>query len=744
MNTVSPPSHIDLTITGMTCAACVRRIEKALKRVEGVSDAAVNLASRQARVTIATGMIDVALLTGAVRAAGYGAEQRLSNSAAPNPDAESTQVRRQLVFALVFTIPVVVMAMSHGLFPLLSGWWGGLMQGLLASVVIFGPGLHILRPALKAARHLTADMNTLVSLGVLAAWGYSTVSLGMSSPASHHLPALYYEAAATIITFVLIGKLLESGARRHLNDAVLGLMALRPTSACRVVEGREESIAIDALQVGDRLLVRPGERIAADGVVVNGSSTVDAALVTGESMPIDVTTDSVVRGGTLNQTGVLEVEVRAVGEASTLGHIIRAVNDAQGSRAPIARLADQVSAIFVPIVLGIAVTTLVVWLIVDASPAGIATAISHAVSVLVIACPCALGLATPAAVAVGTGRAAQLGVLFKGGAALEATSRVDLVLLDKTGTLTTGQPSVTDLVPVAGITQERLLTLAAAAEYGSEHPLGKAIVAAAQARRLPALQAEDVSAVPGQGLRANIAGDEVLIGTVRWLTSRGIETSALSAAADLLAQRGRTPVAVAIAGKAAGVVGLSDAPHPAARRAIERLRGLGVALAVVTGDRAEPARALADDLNITDIHAEMTPTDKARLVAEARAAGHTVAMVGDGLNDAPALAGADVGIAIGTGTDVAQAAAEVVLVQGGIATLPVALTLARRTLRTIRENLAWAFIYNLIGIPLAAGVLVPLNGWSLSPAFASAAMALSSVSVLVNSLRLRRVLRQST
>ncbi len=744
MTTASPPSYIDLSISGMTCAACVRRIETALQRVSRVSDASVNLASRQARVTIAAATIDIASLTGAVRAAGYGAELRANDGAAPSTDVESAQLRRQLMIAILFTIPLVVVAMAHGLFPLLSGWWGGVLQGLLASVVLCGPGLQILRPALMAARHLAVDMNTLVSLGVLAAWGYSTMSLVLSSPTSHHLPSLYYEAAATIITFVLIGKLLESGARRHLHDAVAGLVALRPTTARRVTDGHEENITIDDLRVGDRLLVRPGERIAADGVVVTGTSTVDAALVTGESMPIEVTTDSVVRGGTLNQTGVLDVEVRAVGEASTLGHIIRAVNDAQGSRAPIARLADQVSAVFVPIVLGIAMITLVVWLLIDASPAGMATAIAHAVAVLVIACPCALGLATPAAVAVGTGRAAQLGVLFKGGAALEATSRVDLILLDKTGTLTTGHPSVTDLVPVAGITQERLLTVAAAAERGSEHPLGKAIVAAAHQRQLPALHADEVRAVPGQGLRATITGDEVLIGTVRWLSSRGIETSALRDAADTLAQRGRTPVAVAIAGKAAGVLGLADVPHPAARRAIERLRALGVALAVVTGDRAGPARALAADLNITEIHAERSPTDKAHLVTEARAAGHTVAMVGDGLNDAPALAGADVGIAIGTGTDVAQAVAEVVLVQGGIATLPVALELARRTLRTIRENLAWAFIYNLVGIPLAAGALIPLTGWSLSPAFASAAMALSSVSVLVNSLRLRRVLRRAS
>lgn len=741
MTTVQSP--VDLSISGMTCAACVRRIEKALKRVDGVQDATVNFAARQARVLMQGPGASVAALTEAVAAAGYQATLRSATGAEAIADAEVFRLRRQVMLAVGVTIPLVVIAMSHGAIPVLATWWGGLLQGVLASVVVFGPGLQILVPAVKAARHLSPDMNTLVSLGVLAAWGYSTASLFWAPASSHHLPPLYYEAAAAIIAFVLIGKLLESGARRHLNDAVVGLMALRPATARCLRDGREEVIALDAIVPGDHLLVRPGERLPADGTVITGASTIDAALVTGESMPIEVAPGSVVRGGTLNQTGPLVIAVSAVGEASTLGQIIRAVNDAQGSRAPIARIADRVSAVFVPIVLVIAVVTLVVWVLVDSSPAGIAAAIAHAVAVLVIACPCALGLATPAAVAVGTGRAAELGVLFKGGAALEASSRVDLVLLDKTGTLTTGHPTVTDVVPLPGVTEERLLAVAAAAERGSEHPLAHAIVTAATQRGISNLTADDVHILPGQGLRASVDQVPVLIGTVRWLNSQGASNEELAAAADELARRGRTPVAVAIAGSPAGVIGLFDAPHPAAHHALQRLRALHIDTAMVTGDRHEPAQALANDVGIAVVHAQSTPTDKARLVAEARARGHTVAMVGDGLNDAPALAGADVGIAIGSGTDVAQAAGEVILVQGGIAALPTALQLARQTMRTIRQNLVWAFVYNLVGIPLAAGVLVPITGWSLSPVIASVAMALSSVSVLGNSLRLRWALRKS-
>lgn len=740
----SATSHLDLSITGMTCAACVRRIETALQRVDGVQQATVNLASRRAAVILKPGGMDLAMLTQAVRDAGYEA------TAVTNPGSEDLAQGKELralrwnvAFAIALTVPLLVIAMSHSAIPALAEWWGAVVQAILATLVVFGPGLQILRSAVTAARRLSTDMNTLVSLGVMAAWGYSTVLLIMAAPtAGHHPPDLYFEAAAAIIAFVLIGKLLESGSRRRLSDAVAGLMALRPATARRLVSGREEQVAVDHIEVGDRLLVRPGERLPADGVVEQGASTIDTALVTGESMPMDVSAGSAVRGGTFNQTGALEITVSATGSDSALGRIVHAVEQAQGSRAPIARLADQVSAIFVPIVLGIAAITLSVWLLVDASPAGIARAIAHAVAVLVIACPCALGLATPAAVAVGTGRAAELGVLLKGGTAIETASRITMVLLDKTGTLTTGHPTVSEIALLGDLDENRLIRIAATAERGSEHPLARAVVRAAQERGLGLPMPEQVTALPGKGITARVDGAVIAIGTVRWFSELGIDTTAVAIAATRMAQQGQTPVVVAMNGHAVGVLGLRDQPTPAARDAVAHLRTLGIAVAMVTGDRAEAAQAIAQELGITEVHAETKPEDKARLVAEARSRGHVVAMVGDGLNDAPALAGADLGIAIGTGADVAQAAADVILIQGGIAGLPIALDLARRTLRTIRENLAWAFMYNLVGIPVAAGVLVPVTGWSLSPVLASAAMALSSVSVLVNSLRLRHALRR--
>ncbi len=740
----SPASHLDLSITGMTCAACVRRIETALRRVDGVQQATVNLASRRAAVILKPGGADLTTLTQAVRDAGYEA------TGVTNPGSEDLAqemelraLRWNVAVAIAFTVPLLVIAMSHSALPVLAGWWGAVVQAILATLVVFGPGLQILRSAVTAARHQSADMNTLVSIGVMAAWGYSTVLLFLAAPtAGHHPPDLYFEAAAAIIAFVLVGKLLESGSRRRLSDAVAGLMALRPATARRLVGGREEPVAVDHIEVGDRLLVRPGERLPADGVVEQGASTIDTALVTGESMPIDVSAGSAVRGGTLNQTGALEITVSATGSDSALGRIVHAGEQAQGSRAPIARLADQVSAIFVPIVLGIAAITLSVWLMVDTSPAGITRAIAHAVAVLVIACPCALGLATPAAVAVGTGRAAELGVLLKGGAAIETASRVTMVLLDKTGTLTTGHPTVSEIALLGDMDESNLIRIAATAERGSEHPLARAVVRAAQDRGLRLPMPEQVTALPGKGITAQVDGAAIAIGTVRWFTELGIDTTAVAIAATRLAHQGQTPVAVAMNGHAVGVLGLRDQPTPAARDAVAHLRTLGISVAMVTGDRVEAAQAIAQELGITEVHAETKPEDKARLVAEARSRGHVVAMVGDGLNDAPALAGADLGIAIGTGADVAQAAADVILIQGGIAGLPIALDLARRTLRTIRENLAWAFMYNLVGIPVAAGLLVPITGWSLSPVLASAAMALSSVSVLMNSLRLRHALRR--
>nr|WP_276082555.1 copper-translocating P-type ATPase [Nannocystis poenicansa] len=655
---------------------------------------------------------------------------------------EQRGLRRDFILAATLSVPLLVVAMSHGTIPGTEGTFARWLQFALATPVVFGPGRRFLRLAWKALRHGAADMNTLVSIGTLAAWVYSTVALmwpGLFPHAEHGVsPHLYYEAAAAIISFVLLGKLLETRARRRLSDAVRGLVALAPKTARRVTDGREDDVPVESLVPGDHVLVRPGERIPSDGVVVRGVSAVDESMLTGESIPVDKTKDAPVFGGTLNQSGALVVRVTHTGSETALARIVEAVEQAQGSRAPIARLADVVSSYFVPIVLAIAAVTLLAWVAVDPSAAGFAAAIERFVAVLVIACPCALGLATPAAVAVGTGRGAELGILVKGGAALEAASRVDTVLLDKTGTLTEGKPALTDVVPNEGWSAAELLALVAAVERESEHPVARAIVEGARARGIEAESVSRFRMEPGFGIEGDVAGRLVLVGTGAWLGRKGIDASSLEAAAEALAERGRTPSFVAIDGALAGLVAVADRPTAGARQSVASLRDMGIEVAMVTGDRRSTAEAIAAELGIDRVIAEVRPEDKARVVADERARGRVVAMVGDGVNDAPALAGAHVGVAIGTGTDIAIAAADVALLRGGISSLPIALQLARRTLRTIRQNLFWAFVYNVIGIPIAAGALYLWTGWLLSPVLASAAMSLSSVSVLTNSLRLRR------
>ena len=559
----------------------------------------------------------------------------------------------------------------------------------------------------------------------------------------HGAPHLYFEAAAAIITFVLLGKLLETRARRRLSDAVRGLVALVPLTARRLRGDREEDVPVEALAVDDLVTVRPGERIAIDGAIVEGQSAVDESMLTGESVPVDKGPDDAVFGGTQNHSGALVVRVTRVGGDTALARIVEAVEQAQGSRAPIARLADRVSAVFVPIVLAIATLAFATWLAFDLSADGLATALERFVAVLVIACPCALGLATPAAVAVGTGRGAELGVLIKGGAALEAASRVDTVLLDKTGTVTEGRPRLTDLLDVSGRGEHELLALVAAAERASEHPIAAAIVDGARDRGLVLAQPTAFVMQPGLGLEARVGATLVRVGTRAWLAAAGVDASPLEPDAERLARGGRTPSFVAVDGALAGLVAVADRPTPAARTVVASLRAAGLEVAMVTGDRRATAEAIALELGIERVFAEVRPEDKARIVADERARGRVVAMVGDGVNDAPALAAADVGIAIGTGTDIAVATADVALLRDGIAGLPRALGLARATLRTIRQNLFWAFVYNVVGIPLAAGVLYPATGWLLSPIVASAAMSLSSVSVLANSLRLRRFERHA-
>ena len=730
-------TRADLPIEGMTCASCVSRVERALLGVPGVQDATVNLVTRKATVTWDDGRVAVPDLARAVGEAGY--ELRAPEDAPPTAPSIDP-LKRDLAVSAALTVPLLVLAMSHGAIPGTDGPWVPWAQLALATPVVLGPGMRFFRLAWVAARHRTADMNTLVALGAGAAWAYSAAAVLVPRWFAHAehgvVPHVYFEASAAIITLVLLGKLLEGRAHARLSDAVRGLVALQPAVATRVLPGgAEATVAIEKLAPGWEILLRPGERAAADGEVVRGTSTADESMLTGESLPVDKAPGSPVFAGTLNGAGALVVRVTKAGRGTALARIVEAVEQAQGSKAPIARLADVVSAWFVPAVLGVAAATGVAWYVLHPTGGGLAAAFQQAVAVLVIACPCALGLATPAAVAAGTGRGAELGILVKGGAPLEAASRVDTVLLDKTGTLTTGKPALTDVIPVTG-TSDALLALVAAAERPSEHPVARAIVDGARHLRLG--EATGFRMEAAHGVAATVDGRDVRIGTAGWLAAAGVDTTALEERAEDLARQGRTPSFVAVDGRLAGLVAVADRPAPEARRVVAALKAQGMRVVMVTGDRRATAEAVAREVGIEHVRAGVRPEEKAAVVAEERAAGRRVAMVGDGINDAPALAAADVGIAIGSGTDIAVAAADIVLLRGGIGALPDALGLAQATLRTIRRNLFWAFAYNLVGIPIAAGLLYPWTGWLLSPILASAAMSLSSVSVLASSLRLRR------
>lgn len=746
----SAPTTVELDVLGMTCAACVRRIEKALIKQPGVAAASVNLITHRASVQYDASQIGAAQLADAVVAAGYrvadfdkleapqpGASQRLSQGAraqalADAEEKEQASIRRDVLRAAALSLPALALGMAHGL----DLSWSPYVQFALITPVVFGPGLRFVRLALAALRHRTSDMNTLVSLGVLAAYGYSTLALftpQLFPPGKRDAaPHVYFEAAGAIVMFVLFGKWLETRARKRLSETVRGLVSLSPKRAQRVREQQVEDVALSDIAVADELLVRPGERVPLDGVVIAGSSAVDESLLSGESLPVDKHVGSRLYAGTLNQNGALTLRVTRTEDNTALASIVEAVEQAQGSRAPIARLADVVSSYFVPAVLLIAALTFGLWLASD----GLGMAVERAVAVLVIACPCALGLATPAAVAVGTARGAELGVLVKGGAPLEAASRIDSVLLDKTGTLTEGRAQLTDVVALPGVDTQDLLSWVASVEQASEHPIARAIVAGARERGAALLAVRGFEISAGDGAQGVCADKRVRIGSRHWL--QPLDTSQLAAVADALAAQGKSVSFVAVDGQLAGLVAVADVVRAGARHVITSLRALNVDVAMLTGDREQTAHAIAAPLGIERVFAGVRPRDKARIVQEERARGRRVAMVGDGLNDAPALAGADLGIAVGSGSDVAISAADVALLRGGIEALPTAFALARRTMRTIRENLFWAFVYNVIGIPVAAGALYTSTGFVLSPVLASAAMSLSSLSVLANSLRLRR------
>jgi Cu+-exporting ATPase len=747
-----PVATVSFPVEGMTCASCVNRITRFLRKADGVEEANVNLATETATVQFDPARIDLAGLAAAVEAAGYVARvDRLAGDAAevgataePSyADRHLADLRRRLIVATALTIPLLIglarMTIAPGLPELFTNPW---FQLALATPVQFYCGWPFYRGAFNALRHRAADMNTLVAVGTSAAYGYSVAAiafpaffqaagLGMDG---EPLP-LYFDTAAAIITLILLGRFLEARARSHTSDAIRKLIGLAPRTARVIRDGVELDIPIEQVIRGDLLRVRSGEKIPVDGLLRDGRSAVDESMVTGESMPVGKKPGDEVIGGTLNGSGSFTYEATRVGAETVLAQIVRLVQEAQGSRAPIQRLADTVTGVFVPVVLALAGLTFVVWFAFGPEPA-FNMALVNTIAVLIIACPCALGLATPTSIMVGTGKGAENGVLFRNAEALERLHKVRAVVLDKTGTLTEGKPRVTDVVRAVGAPgEDELLALVAAAERGSEHPLGEAIVRHARERGLETSVASAFDAVAGEGIRATVDGHEVLVGRPAFI---GADVSALADAAQRLASTGKTPVFVAIDGQAAAVIAIADTLKAGSAAAVAELHRLGLTVVMLTGDNETTARAIAAEAGLDRVVADVRPDEKAAEVRALQAEGKAVAMVGDGVNDAPALASADVGVAIGTGTDVAIESAAVTLMSGDLRGLVTAIALSRATMRNIKQNLFWAFAYNVVLIPVAMGVLYPITGILLDPILAAAAMALSSVTVVSNALRLRR------
>jgi len=748
---------VELEIAGMHCASCVARVERALAAVPGVRAAGVNLATGRAFVTPA-GPLEPGPLVAAVRRAGYDARPVSGPRAAADDGAARAAAQRALArrfaVAAALSLPVVVLAhldLLPGLraLPAHASAW---VQLALATPVQFWAGWPFLRGSWVALRRRTADMNLLVGIGTLTAYLASLAATVTPAPAhGAAAPHVYFDTAVVIVTLILLGRLLESRARASTSQALRRLLDLRPRTARRVRDGATVEVPLDQVVPGDELLVRPGEQVPVDGVVLDGRSSLDVSLLTGESLPVDVGPGDRVNGATLNQAGAFRMCAERVGADSMLMQIVRLVERAQAGKAEVARLADRVAAVFVPAVMAVALAAFALWLLLGPEPR-LAGAVMKLVAVLIIACPCALGLATPTALIVGMGRGAELGVLIRGADALEAADGIGAVVFDKTGTLTRGRPVLTDVVPAAGVTADRLLAVAASAEQRSEHPLAAAVVQGARERGLALREPEDFAALPGRGVVAVLDGHATVVGSAALLAGQGVDVAALGPGLERLEGAGRTVFAVAAGGVALGLIAVADTLKPDARATVAALERAGLAVWMITGDHERTARAIAAEAGIAPerVLAGVLPGEKSARIAALQAAGTRVAMVGDGINDAPALAQADLGIAMGGGTDVAREASGITLVRGDVAGAAVALRLARRTLQVIRQNLFWAFLYNSLGIPVAAGALYPLLraggpvgpilGWegTLHPMLASLAMALSSVSVVTSSLRLRR------
>ncbi len=739
-------SRVVLAVEGMTCASCVGRVERGLTALDGVTGASVNLATETAEVRFLAGAVLPEMLISTISNLGYVAILQDSPASADHKAAEQEAVRRQLLWALVLALPVIVLEMGGHLFPAFHHYIAGtigtqtswLIQFVLTTLVLIGPGRVFYVRGWASVRHAAPDMNALVMLGTAAAYGFSVVATFAPDLLPSTARVVYFEAAAVIVTLILLGRWMEARAKGRTGAAIARLVGLAPKTAQVERGGVVQDVALEAVVLGDILHLRPGEKVAVDGEVIEGQSFVDESMITGEPAPVEKKPGAFVTGGTVNGTGALAYRATRVGQDTMLAQIIRMVGEAQGARLPVQDLVNRITGWFVPAVLGVALLTVAVWLTFGPEPA-LTHALVAGVAVLIIACPCAMGLATPTSIMVGTGRAAELGVLFRKGAALQELQSVSVIALDKTGTLTAGRPEMTDMVLAKGFDAQVVLARIAAVEAKSEHPIAQAILRAARERGLELPPAFDFASHTGYGIAAQVAGQGILVGSDRFMTREGVDLRTLSSAGATLAANGKTPLYAALDGKIAAVIGVADPVKPGTPEAIAALQAMGLRVVMISGDNAATARVIAGELGIKDVVAEVLPEGKVAALAALRAGGAKLAFVGDGINDAPALASADVGIAIGTGTDVAIETADVVLMSGDLRGVVSALAISHATMRNIKQNLFWAFGYNTALIPVAAGVLYPIWAVQLSPMLAAGAMALSSLFVLSNALRLRWV-----
>ncbi|HCQ5548336.1 TPA: copper-translocating P-type ATPase [Clostridioides difficile] len=746
---------IDMKIDGMTCAACAKAVERVVKKLDGVESISVNIATDKANIDYNPSKVKLSQIKAAIEKAGYKPIEEVRNKV----DVDEDKLRKEremkslfvkFIVAIVFAVPLFYIAMGPMIIKPIGSWplpeiinpmkntfnYALIQLILVIPVMIAGYKFYI--NGFKALFSLSPNMDSLVAIGTLAAFLYSlytTIQIANGQIQGMHHHQLYYESAGIIIALILLGKYLESKSKGKTSEAIKKLMGLQPKTAVVLVDGKEVETPIEEVEIGDILLVKPGTKIPVDGVVIEGYTSVDESMLTGESIPVEKNVGSKVTGASINKNGVIKFKAEKIGGDTALAQIIKLVEDAQGTKAPIAKLADTVSGYFVPIVIAIAVVASLLWFLIGGKD--IVFVLTIFISVLVIACPCALGLATPTAIMVGTGKGAENGILIKGGEALESAHKVNTVIFDKTGTITEGKPKVTDIVLNNNVKEEYLIKIASSAEKGSEHPLGEAIVKYGEEKNIKFEKVDNFKAIPGAGIQVTINNENILLGNRKLMNDNNIKLGDLEEKSNLLASQGKTPMYIAVDGNLSGIIAVADVVKESSKKAIEILHDMGIKVAMVTGDNVKTANAIANQVGIDMVLAEVLPEDKSKEVEKLQNQGKFVAMVGDGINDAPALAKADIGIAIGSGTDVAIESADIVLMKSDLIDVPTAIKLSHETIKNIKQNLFWAFGYNTIGIPVAAGILYVFGGPLLNPMIAAAAMSLSSVSVVSNALRLK-------